>query len=154
MSIKNSVNCFNLINNNVYDSEYFKKLGWSENQYRLQFLKKINLGLGLFKNNKLQGFILGDLINIEKEIEYEILLIYVNKDNRKLGYASMLLNEIPVYFREKILNKIYLEVASSNLSALNLYKKNEFQKTGYRKEYYLINDKRIDAYFFEKKINE
>jgi ribosomal protein S18 acetylase RimI-like enzyme len=82
------------------------------------------------------------------------LLIYVNKDNRKLGYASMLLNEIPVYFREKILNKIYLEVASSNLSALNLYKKNEFQKTGYRKEYYLINDKRIDAYFFEKKINE
>lgn len=139
--------CFNIVSES---NNYFIDLGWSINQFENQLLNKNNLGLGLFEEDSMCGFILGQIITIEKILEYEILLIYVKKDKRKLGYASKLLNEIPIILQKKDLKKIYLEVASSNLTAINLYKKNKYKQKGSREKYYLINDEKIDALFFEK----
>jgi len=137
------------------ESKYFLNIGWSLDQFKNQLLKDINYSLGIFKNNKLEGFIIGDIISVENIKEYEILLIYVNKQKRNLGNATKLLKNIPLIFNEKQLKKIYLEVAENNLGAIKFYKKNGFKRLGMRKNYYnLQNEIKIDAFFFEKKINE
>ena len=151
---KNYYECCELITSNREDEKYFKNIGWTLNQFKKQLLKENNYGLALFKENLMISFVLGDIISIEKIIEYEILLIYVNFNYRKQGYASKLLNEIQVVLRSSILNKIYLEVSADNVSAIKLYNKNKFIKIGVRKNYYMYNNKKIDALTFEKIINE
>ena len=51
-------------------------------------------------------------------------------------------------------NKIYLEVAANNAEAINFYIKNGYKKTGTRKEYYSIQNNKVDSYLFEKGMNE
>ena len=138
----------------MLDLKYFKRLGWNFNQFKSQILKEINYGLGLFNGHTLEGFLLGDLITIEKTTEYEILLIYVNKKKRNLGYATKLLNNIQITLKKKNLKKIFLEVATNNYQAIKLYEKNKFEKNGIRKNYYLMDNNKIDAFFFEKIIYE
>ena len=147
-------NCDDLINMNICDLKYFKRLGWNINQFKLQILKEINYGLGIFNGHSLEGFLLGDLITIEKITEYEILLIYVNSQKRKLGYATKLLENIQKHLKKKHLKKIFLEVAINNYQAIALYKKNKFRKNGTRKNYYLMDNNKIDAFLFEKIIDE
>ena len=148
----NYLDCHSLLNRNLNDKKYFENIGWSLNQFKKQLLKKNNFSLALFQNNMMISFIIGDIISIEKILEYEILLIYVSFKYRKQGYASKLLNEIPLALAENNLEKIYLEVSSDNLAAINLYKNNNFIKTGVRKKYYKFQDKKMDAHLFEKKL--
>ena len=149
-----SSDCDDLIKKNMLDFEYFKRLGWNFNQFKSQILKEINYGLGLFNGHILEGFLLGDLITVEKMIEYEILLIYVNKKKRNLGYATKLIENIQITLKKKYLKKIFLEVAINNCQAIKLYKKNKFKKNGIRKNYYLMDNNKIDAVLFEKIIDE
>jgi len=154
ISFNHASNCDDLLNTSTLDLKYFNKLGWNLNQFKLQLVKEINCGLGIFNGHDLEGFLLGDLITIEKTTEYEILLIYVNSQKRKLGYASKLLENIQLILKKNNLKKIFLEVASNNYQAIKLYKKNKFNKIGIRKNYYLVENNRIDGFFFEKIIDE
>ena len=151
---KNFYNCYNLITTNNQEKIYFKKLGWGINQFKNQLIKENNFSLALFDDDLMISFIIGDIISIEKIIEYEILLIYVNFNYRQLSYASKLLNEIELVLKSSILKKIYLEVSLDNIPAIKLYEKNNFIKTDIRKKYYNFNDKKVDAFIFEKIINE
>ena len=45
------------------------------------------------KLNILIGFFRRDLLSIEKKLEYEILLLYVDDKFRKRGFVSYLTNE-------------------------------------------------------------
>ncbi|MDC1296543.1 GNAT family N-acetyltransferase [Alphaproteobacteria bacterium] len=147
--------CYNLIDGISGDLNYFKNLGWSLDQFKLQLKKENNLGLLIYNNKILQGFLIGDIIQIEKEIEYEIFLIYIKIESRMLGYATKLLNYIPLIYNNKSLKKIYIEVASNNIPAIDLYKKNNFNQISIRKNYYIIKNKKIDACLYQKKlINE
>ena len=146
--------CENLLNTNTQDLKYFKRLGWSFNQFKLQTLKEINYGLGIFNGNNLDGFLLGDLITVEKTIEYEILLIYVNNQKRNMGYATKLLENTQLTLKKNNFKKMFLEVASNNYQAIKLYKKNKFKKIGIRKNYYLMDNNKINALVFEKIIDE
>ena len=105
----NYFDCSDLIEINKEDSIYFKKLGWSRDQFKNQLVKRNNFSLALFSNDLMISFVVGDIISIEKIVEYEILLIYVNYNYRLLGYASKLLNGIPFLLKHKNLKKIYLE---------------------------------------------
>ena len=97
----------------------------------------------------------GQIISIEKKLEYEILLIYVDKKFRKLGFASKLINVVSKFPYLYPLCKITLEVSENNIAAINLYKKNKFSHIGERKNYYNINKNfNENALIFEKKINE
>ena len=40
---------------------------------------------------------IGDLITIEKKLEYEILSLYVSTQKRKLSHATKLLESIPLF---------------------------------------------------------
>ena len=118
------------------------------------YQKKTNFGLVIYNGNKLEGFIFGDLITIEKILEYEILLIYVKEERRNLGYASKLIQSLSSSIKKKKLKKIFLEVAANNKKAIELYRKNKFKYLTSRKNYYKDKDKKIDAHLFEKIIYE
>ena len=133
----------NLIFNegNYYDD--FLSLGWSKNQIINQINKKTNLAFGAFYNETLVSFILGDLFNIEKISEYEILLIYVCKNFRKKGLGTKLLNKIEE--NNTCLKKIYLEVSKNNSEGISFYKKMKFTEMYTRRNYFFIKNKYIDA---------
>ena len=144
-------NCNKLMLFNINEKAYFERLGWNLSQLKNQLLKGNNYSLGLFDNNLILSFIIGDMINVEKILEYEILLLYVNFNYRKLGHASKLLNSLPSFFGKNQLKKIYLEVSVENNNAIRLYKKNSFEKIGIRKNYYQIKNNKFDAIILEKK---
>ena len=91
-------------------------------------------------DNKLIGFIhIQDLFD-----EVDIIDIIVDPSNRNKGYATKLLKYVFDYAKNK---KVILEVSEDNTSALELYKKNNFQEINRRKGYY----KGKDAIIMEKK---
>ena len=129
-----------------YEGKYyddFLSMGWSKNQIINQINKKTNLSFGAFYNKMLVSFILGDVFNIEKISEYEILLIYVCKSFRKKGLGTKLLNKIEE--NNTRLKKIYLEVSKNNSEGISFYKKMKFIVIHTRKNYFFINKKHIDA---------
>ena len=121
----------------------FLSMGWSKNQIINQMNKKTNLSFGAFYNKMLVSFILGDVFNIEKISEYEILLIYVCKNFRKKGLGTKLLNKIEE--NNTRLKKIYLEVSKNNFEGISFYTKMKFIGMHTRKNYFFINNKHIDA---------
>ena len=108
--------CYELIKFDKLYYKDFKKIGWTFNQIKKQLSKENNLSVGAFENNILNGFILGDIISIEKDMEYEILMIYVKFADRRKGIAANLLDFIEK--EEKGLKKIYLEVSNNNNNAI------------------------------------
>ena len=155
IDLSNSSQCFDLLLNDKKQFKYFEQLGWSKNQFILQSGKKNDYSLGLWNSNCLIGFLIGELIYVEKKSEYEILLIYVDKNFRNQGHASYLIDALNISLKSDKLQRISLEVPSSNYTAINLYKKNFFCEIGRRKNYYSnIENIKEDALIFEKKINE
>ena len=133
----------NLISHEGKNYDDFLSMGWSKNQIVNQINKKTNLAFGAFYNENLISFILGDLFNIEKISEYEILIIYVCKDFRKKGLGTKLLNKIEE--NNTRLKKIYLEVSKNNSEGISFYTKMKFKEMQTRKNYFFINNKYIDA---------
>ena len=138
----------NLIVNEGKDYEGFLDKGWSLNQIINQLNKDTSLSFGAFFNKSLVSFIIGDLFNIEKKSEYEILLLYVSKHFRKKGIGSQLLNKIEE--NNNRLKKIYLEVSKNNLEAISFYTTMKFKIIYTRKDYFFIDNKRIDALVMNK----
>ena len=134
---KNLISCEGKHYNN------FSSMGWSKNQIINQMNKKTNLSFGAFYNNMLVSFILGDIFNIEKISEYEILLIYVCKNFRKKGLGTKLIKKIEE--NNARLKRIYLEVSKNNSEGISFYTKMKFIVTHTRKNYFLIKNNHIDA---------
>ena len=138
----------NLIFNEGKNYENFLNMGWSTNQIINQFNKDTNLSFGAFYNESLVSFIIGNLFNIEKIAEYEILLIYVSKHFRKKGLGTQLISKIKE--NNSHLKKIYLEVSKNNSEGIAFYTKMKFKTIYTRKNYFLINNKKIDAFAMSK----
>ena len=155
INLSNISDCFKLLFNDKKQFKYFNGLGWSKKQFNLQISKKNNCSFGLWQSNAPIGFLIGELIYVEKKSEYEILLLYVDKNFRNHGHATYLINALNNILKSNKLNRITLEVPVSNYIAINLYKNNGFCQIGKRKNYYKISiDIKEDALIFEKKINE
>jgi len=138
----------NLIFNEGKNYENFLNMGWSSNQIINQFNKDTNLSFGAFYNETLVSFIIGNLFNIEKIAEYEILLIYVSKHFRKKGLGTQLISKIKE--NNSHLKKIYLEVSKNNSEGIAFYTRMKFKTIYTRKNYFLINNKKIDAFAMSK----
>ena len=138
----------NLIFNEGKNYENFLNMGWSTNQIINQFNKDTNLSFGAFYNESLVSFIIGNLFNIEKIAEYEILLIYVSKHFRKKGLGTQLISKIKE--NNSHLKKIYLEVSKNNSEGIAFYTRMKFKTIYTRKNYFLINNKQIDAFAMSK----
>ena len=67
------------------------------------------------------------------------------------GIGFLILQELEQILLNANCNKIFLEVASNNIMAINLYKKSGFKKIGLRKNYYKISkNKKENAFLMEK----
>ena len=77
--------------------------------------------------------------------EIEIIRICIIKSQQNKNYGSLLIDEI----KKLKIKKIFLEVSTENINAINFYLKNGFQRIGIRKGYY-ANQKNssIDALRF------
>ena len=137
-----------LISEDLINYQEYIDQGWSLKQINNQFDKSTNLSYGFFYNDLMVSFIFGDLINIEKNAEYEIHLIYVAKNFRNKGLGPKLIKKIEENCHH--LRKIYLEVSEINLKGISFYKKMGFKKIYTRKNYYSYQNKKTDGFLMEK----
>lgn len=71
--------------------------------------------------------------------EGHITNVAVHPNYRGQGIAKKLLENLIAFADEKYLERLYLEVRVSNISAQGLYKSFGFKEDGIRKKYYLDN---------------
>ncbi|PIT70789.1 ribosomal protein S18-alanine N-acetyltransferase [Bartonella tribocorum] len=98
------------------------------------------------KSDQILGFCLCRLILDEAEI----ITIAVHPHYRQQGIGTLLIDRIIHHLHDKRAIKLFLEVESSNLSALNLYQRFEFQKISERLAYYPSQNGRGDAIIMQK----
>lgn len=79
--------------------------------------------------------------------EADIMNIAIKEDYRRQGIATLLLNHILDFCKEKGIKTIHLEVNEKNFSAISLYQKFGFEECGRRKQYY---DNKYDAILMKK----
>ena len=60
----------------------------------------------------------------------------MHPDKKRKGIASFLIREIMILLKDKGVEKIFLEVGTSNHAARRLYRSFDFQLIGRRPEYY------------------
>ena len=106
--------------------------GWSQKMLCDAFETNRFLALGIEAEQKLVGVITSSTTLFDADIE----TVFVKKEYRKQGLATMLIQGLEKALLEKNIEKIFLEVRLSNLPAQNLYLKNGFKKINVRKNYY------------------
>lgn len=78
--------------------------------------------------------------------------IAVTKSMRNKGIATLLLNNMESYFPkegEDVVENVTLEVRKSNIPAMNLYKKNKYEKITIKPHYYADGE---DAVYMIKRL--
>ena len=76
---------------------------------------------------KFQNTIIGFIIGIHfQEKTGRILMLGVDKNCRRNGIGNALLNQLLKEFQRRFINRIELEVKTSNKEAFEFYKKNKF----------------------------
>lgn len=93
------------------------------------------------------GYIFGTVILDEAEIRK----IAIDAACRRLGLGHTLLAAACRTLYQRDIRHCYLEVRASNLPALQLYRKNNFQIIGQRKNYYALPNE--DAILLKKSFN-
>ncbi|WP_455480937.1 ribosomal protein S18-alanine N-acetyltransferase [Bartonella sp. B12(2025)] len=82
--------------------------------------------------------------------EAEIITIAVHPHFRRQGIGSLLIDSTLRHLHHEHTIKLFLEVEETNLSALNLYHRFEFQKISKRLAYYQSKNSRGDAIIMQK----
>ena len=115
---------------------------WSANYYRTLLKSKNSIfhieefGFGFARFSKDEG---------------EIIMIMIDPSFRHKGRGTLLLKKLLDDLKSIGCKKIFLEVGSNNEGAIALYKKNNFEKIGARKEYYsLKTGGKLNALVFQK----
>ena len=115
---------------------------WSANYYRTLLKSKNSIfhieefGFGFARFSKDEG---------------EIIMIMIDPGFRHKGRGTLLLKKLLDDLKSIGCKKIFLEVGSNNEGAIALYKKNNFEKIGERKEYYsLKTGGKLNALVFRK----
>lgn len=113
---------------------------WSFKNFQDSILAKHFFKL-FFLNKTIGGFIVARLI----QHECEILNIGVTKSMRNNQVASKLMDALIGECNNKSIKHIFLEVRTSNVPAISLYKKFDFNEIGVRPNYYLTKKGYEDA---------
>ena len=140
----------------IYEFESASFLdGWNENQLTSSFNSGRYYSIGAIENGEIISFIgfsvsldTADIETICTKKEFRKQGIKL-QGNTKQGIASELILRAEKFLKGKNVNKIFLEVRESNMSAINLYKKKGFNKISERKKYYSDGE---DAIIMQKEI--
>ncbi len=141
-----------LISEEKEDYNFFLKSGWNYKSIHNHFQKQNNLSLGCFIENAILGFLIGEKININEQNILDVHIIYVSVKKRRYNIGSKILNYfLQNKFSTKI-SKIYVEVAENNMEAIKFYEKNNFVFYKFRHNYYMNENKSINAKCYYKNI--
>ena len=91
---------------------------------------EINESYIIWKIEKIK--IIGFVYFFHVKDEIEIIKICIIKSQQNKNYGSLLIDEV----KKLKIKKIFLEVSTENINAINFYLKNGFQRIGIRKGYY------------------
>jgi len=115
-----------------WSADYYKTLLKSKNS--IFHIEKFGFGFARFSKD-----------------EGEIIMIMIDPSFRHKGRGTLLLKKLLDDLKSIGCKKIFLEVGSNNEGAIALYKKNNFEKIGERKEYYsLKTGGKLNALVFRK----
>lgn len=135
---------------------------WTHRDYSEEIQRKDSIATAVKENNMIIGFAIARLITInfpnchiqkediqnkkkenrqdevkfEVESQIEIYNIVVNKNCRKEGIGSLLIQRIVQAAQTNHTSSIWLEVRASNTAAISFYKKNKFTEIYRRKNFY------------------
>lgn len=112
---------------------------WSESLMESSLGGKLYTMLVAEYDGRLSGYINVCAIPGESGLfngDAEIMNLAVADEYRRRNIADELINSAVTVAKEKLCNKIFLEVRESNIPAIALYKKHGFENYGIRKNYY------------------
>ena len=118
---------------------------WSKKQWLNEFKKEGIKVFGLVFSNLVIGVCVFHVILDEAQINFFV----VNKKFRKKGYGSYLMKYLIKECEKLNVNKLFLEVSKTNLTAEKFYSKFDFSTVGIRRNFYKDGS---DALLKEKKI--
>ena len=126
--------------NPIQKSDYFKILQIEQNLFKNTTTQKelynvpsqSSVRIWKIEEDKITGFM--SFYQVIDEVE--IIKMGVIKSYQRNGYGSYLIKEL----KTLDIKKIFLEVSSENVHAINFYIKNRFQEIGLRKMYYKSKD--------------
>ena len=118
---------------------------WSKKQWANEFKKEGTKVFGLLITNLVIGICVFQVVLDEAQINYFV----VNKKFRKKGYGSYLMSYIIKKCEELNVNKLFLEVSNTNVTAEKFYNGFDFFTVGIRRNYYKDGS---DALLKEKKL--
>jgi ribosomal-protein-alanine N-acetyltransferase len=97
------------------------------------FLALINNPLTIGLKIQMDGVICGAILLKVDLDEAEVLTLFISSPYQKKGLGARLLDET---FKQASINKVFLEVETSNTKALYLYQKCDFKIYNERQHYY------------------
>ena len=122
--------------NPIKKSDYFKILQIEQNLFKNTMIKKelnnffsqSSFRIWKIEEDKIRGYM--SFYQVMDEVE--IIKIGIIKSYQRNGYGSFLIKEL----KKLNIKKIFLEVSTENVKAINFYLKNGFKEIGLRKRYY------------------
>ena len=118
---------------------------WSKKQWANEFKKEGIKVFGLLFSNFVIGICVFHIVLDEAQINF----FAVNHKYRKKGFGTYLMRYLIKECEKLNINKIFLEVSHTNLTAENFYNRFNFSTVGKRKNYYKDG---TDALIKEKKL--
>ena len=114
---------------------------WSEQQIQQQLSNTHSLNFALYSQQQMVGFIFFKALFEDAEI----LQIAIKPSHQNEGFGQLLIEQSLAFMkslkRTQPIERILLEVRSSNTPAIHLYKKIGFSLDGVRKNYYPAENK-------------
>ena len=118
---------------------------WSKKQWANEFKKEGIKVFGLIFSNLIIGICVFHVVLDEAQINFFV----VNQKYRKKGFGSFLMIYLIEQCEKLNINKLFLEVSHTNLTAEKFYSRFDFSTVGIRRNYYkdgsnaLLKEKKI-----------
>ena len=119
---------------------------WSKKQWANEFKKEGIVVFGLLLSNLLIGICVFQIVLDEAQINFFV----VDQKYRKKGFGSYLMNYLIKQCENLNINKLFLEVSNTNVTAEKFYDRFDFSTVGIRRNYYKDGS---DALLKEKKLS-
>ena len=119
---------------------------WSKKQWANEFKKEGITVIGLLLSNLLIGVCVFQVVLDEAQINFFV----VDQKYRKKGFGSYLMNYLIKQCENLNINKLFLEVSNTNVTAEKFYDRFDFSTVGIRRNYYKDGS---DALLKEKKLS-
>ncbi len=119
---------------------------WSKKQWTQEFKKEGIKVFGIFLSDYLIGICVFHVVLDEAQINF----FAVTSKYRKQGFGTYLMSYLIKECKKLNINKLFLEVSHTNLTAEKFYNRFDFSTVGIRRNYYKDS---ADALLKEKKIN-